>query len=34
MTKSWMNYLLAGPRNVNEFEGRTGSKYYRIKDGA
>lgn len=31
MTKSWMNYLLAGPRNVERCEGHNGAIYYRIK---
>lgn len=34
MTKSWMNYLLAGPRNVQKCEGKNGSVYYRLKKDA
>lgn len=34
MTKSWMNYLLAGPRNVDPYEGSNGSVYYRLKKQA
>lgn len=33
MTKAWMNYLLAGPRNVEQCEGRNGAIYYRLKNG-
>lgn len=28
MTKAWMNYLLAGPRNIEERTNRAGSVYY------
>ena len=31
MTKNWIDFLFAGPRNVNEYEASNGSKYYRVK---
>lgn len=34
MTKNWIDFLFAGPRNVNEYEASNGSKYYRVKPTA
>lgn len=31
MSKSWLNYLLAGPRNLEQYVGRSGSIYYRVR---
>lgn len=31
MSKSWLNYLLAGPRNLEQYTGRSGSIYYRVR---
>ena len=31
MSKSWLNYLLAGPRNLEQYAGRSGSIYYRVR---
>lgn len=33
MTKSWMNYILAGPRNVDAYESQNNSVYYKLKKG-
>lgn len=30
MSKSWIDYILAGPRNVKEYQTNTGSVYYRV----
>ena len=32
MSKNWINYILAGNRNVNGFETDNGSKYYKVKN--
>jgi twinkle protein len=29
-TKGWLNYMLAGPRNVKEFINSKGAKYYKV----
>lgn len=34
MTKNWVNYLLAGPRNVNEYTNEKGAPYYKVKTEA
>lgn len=34
MSKSWMNYLLAGPRNVEECTSNAGAVYYRVSKEA
>jgi len=34
MSKSWLNYLLAGPRNVTESISNNGATYYRVIDSA
>lgn len=33
ITKSWLNYILAGPRNVDEFQCANGDKYYKVRGG-
>lgn len=30
MTKSWLNYILAGRHHVNEYEDRNGAKFYKV----
>lgn len=30
MTKNWINYLFAGPRNVNQFNAENGAVYYKV----
>lgn len=30
MSKSWLNHILAGPRNHEKFESKTGEVYYRV----
>jgi len=34
MSKSWMNYLLAGPRNIEERTSQAGSTYYQVTKDA
>lgn len=34
MSKSWLNYLLAGPRNLEKFVGRSDAVYYRVRGPA
>lgn len=34
MTKNWVNMILAGPRNVNEYQSSNGAVYYKIKPEA
>lgn len=34
MTKNWINYLLAGPRNVNQYTSENGTVYYRVSKSA
>ncbi len=34
MQKSWLNYIMAGPRNINEYEDRNKSKYYKVTPDA
>lgn len=34
MSKSWLNYLLAGPRNLEEFTSSSGSTYYKVTNQA
>ena len=31
MTKNWIDFILAGPRNVNEYVSENGSCYWRVK---
>lgn len=33
MVKNWSTYVLAGPRNVNEYATVYGDRYYKIKEG-
>lgn len=33
MEKSWHLYVMAGPRNVNQYQSKEGDFYYRVKDG-
>jgi archaellum biogenesis ATPase FlaH len=32
MTKSWLNYILAGPRNVRRYVSKEGADYYKVPD--
>lgn len=32
MTKSWLNYILAGPRNVRRYVSSEGADYYKVPD--
>ena len=34
MTKNWVNFLLSGPRNVNEYVNSSGNTYYKVKPQA
>lgn len=34
MTKNWINFLFAGPRNVNQYTNENGAIYYRVSDRA
>ena len=34
MTKNWINYLLAGPRNVNQYTTENETVYYRVSKSA
>lgn len=34
MTKNWMEYLFAGPRNVKEYHANNGAAYYKVKPEA
>ncbi|MPM14175.1 DNA primase [bioreactor metagenome] len=34
MTVNWMNYLFAGPRNVNQYVSSNGATYYKVKPEA
>lgn len=34
MTKNWINYLFAGPRNVNQYSSENGTIYYRVTQSA
>lgn len=34
MTKNWINFLFAGPRNVNQYTNESGAVYYRVTDRA
>jgi KaiC/GvpD/RAD55 family RecA-like ATPase len=34
MTKNWINYIFAGPRNVNRYENSKGASYYKVKPEA
>ena len=34
MTKNWVNMILAGPRNVKEYQSSSGAIYYKIKPEA
>lgn len=34
LQKSWIQSVMAGPANVNEYEDRNGSKYYKVSPGA
>lgn len=34
MTKNWMEYLFAGPRNVKEYHANNGATYYKVKPEA
>lgn len=33
-TKGWINYMLAGPRNVSEYHNSQGAKYYKVNPEA
>lgn len=34
MTKNWMGYLFAGPRNVKEYHAKNGAAYYKVTQDA
>lgn len=34
MTKNWINFLFAGPRNVNQYAAENGAVYYRVTQAA
>lgn len=34
MTKNWINFLFAGPRNVNQYTAGNGAVYYRVTQAA
>jgi twinkle protein len=34
MTKNWINYLFAGPRNVKQYSADNGAVYYRVTQSA